>query len=243
MLEYSRLSEILNVLSEKKSTTVRELAEQLYVSDATVRRDLNILEKQGHVQRVFGGVILLENDQKELPFYGHTTEDTNKEEIAEKAASFISNGDTIMLEASSTVNAIIRHLKRFKNLTIITNSALTAGGLQELDAKVFITGGFMPRNSQGFVGSFAENTIRTYNADVLFFTCGGLSIDGQCTDTNSDEMSIRRVMLEQSRKHILMLDSGKFGKKHCFNVCHMRDVDVLVSDSPFTGLGQEKQLL
>lgn len=241
MLEYSRLSEILNILSQKKSSSVRSLAQTLYVSDATVRRDLNVLEKQGHVRRVFGGVILLENDQKELPFYGHTSEDAGKGEIALKAVERINNGDVIMLDASSTVNAMIRHLKRFKGLTIITNSALTAGGLQELDAKVFVTGGYMLRNSQGFVGSFAENMVRNYNADLMFFTCGGLTMDGRCTDAANDEMSIRRVMMKHSKKHILLCDSGKFGKEYCFNVCSMDEVDELISDAPFTGYGKEKQ--
>lgn len=243
MLEYSRLSEILNILSEKKSSSVRALAQKLYVSDATVRRDLNILEKQGHVRRVFGGVILLESDQKDLPFYGHTTQDASMEAIAVKAVERIKNGDVIMLDASSTSNALIRHLKRFKSLTIITNSALTAGGLQELEARVYVTGGYMPRNSQGFVGNFAESMIRNYHADVLFFSCGGISMDGVCSDVVSDEMNIRRVMLRHSRKHILLCDSSKFGKQNCFNLCTLDDVDELISDAPFTGHGREKQLL
>lgn len=243
MLEYNRLSQILKILSEKKSCTVQLLARQLYVSESTVRRDLNILERQGHVRRVFGGVILLENDQKDLPFYGHTSQETSKEIMAQRAVELIENGSVIMLDASSTVNALIRYLNRFKGLTIITNSAMTAGGLQELDARVYITGGYMPRNSQGFVGSFAENMIRRYNADVLFFSCGGLSMTGQLSDTADEEMSIRRVMLHQARKRVLMCDSGKFGRSLCFNLCSMDDVDVLMSDSPFSGTGKEKQLL
>lgn len=241
MLEYSRLSEILNILSEKKSSSVHALAQKLYVSDATVRRDLNVLEKQGHVRRVFGGVILLESDQKDLPFYGHTTQDASMEDIALKAVERIDNSSVIMLDASSTSNALIRHLKRFKGLTIITNSALTAGGLQELDARVFVTGGYMPRNSQGFVGNFAENMIRNYYADVLFFSCGGISMDGVCSDVVCDEMSIRQVMMQHSRRRILLCDSSKFGKQHCFNLCTLDDVDELISDAPFPGKGRDKQ--
>ena len=160
MYEYDRLREILNILAEQKSASVRALAQKLYVSDVTVRRDLNRLEKQGQVRRVFGVVILLENDQRGVPFYGHTTQDTVREELALKALDFIKNGDALMLDASSTSNALIRHLKRFRDLSIITNSAITIGGLQELDARIFITGGYMPRNCQGFVGSYAESMIR-----------------------------------------------------------------------------------
>lgn len=243
MLEYNRLNQIMNLLSEKKSSSVRSLAQELYVSDATVRRDLNILEKQGNVRRVFGGVILLESDQKDMPFYGHTTEDPSKEEIALKAVERISNGDIIMIDASSTATALIRHLKRFKSLTIITNSACTTGGLQELDARVFVTGGYMPRNSQGFVGPFAESMVRHYNADLFFFSCGALALDGRVSDAVSDEMSIRRVMMRQSHKRILLCDSSKFGKEQCFNLCTLDEVDELISEAPFSGVEKEKQQL
>jgi len=243
MLGFTRLNEILALLSEDKSSTVHALAQKLYVSDATLRRDLTLLEKQGYVRRVFGGVLLLESDQKDLPFYGHTTLDSSKEEIALKAAERINNGDVIMLDASSTANALIRHLVRFKGLTIITNSALTAGGLQELDARVFITGGHMPRHSQGFVGSFAESMIRNFNADICFFSCGALSLDGQVSDAVSEETPIRRAMMDRSRRRILLCDSSKFGRQACFNLCRLDDVDELISDAPFPGIGKEKQRL
>jgi len=207
-----------------------------------VRRDLTLLEKQGNVRRVFGGVILLESDQKDLPFYGHTTEEASKESIALKAIELINNGDVIMLDASSTANALIRHLNRFKGLTVITNSAITTGGLQELNARVFVTGGFMPRHSQGFVGSYAETMISNFHADLLFFSCGGLSLNGIVSDTVNDEMSIRRVMMRHSKKSILLCDSSKFGLQHCFNLCSVDDLDELISDTPFPGVGKEKQL-
>lgn len=241
MFEISRLQEILNTLSESKSASVHDLAQKLYVSEATIRRDLNTLEKQGHVHRVFGGVVLLESDRKDVPFYGHTTLDESKEAIALKAVELIHNGDSIMIDASSTAGALIHHLKRFKGLTIITNSALVAGGLQELDAQVYVTGGYMPRNSQGFVGSYAEAMVRNYNADLFFFSCGGLTADGQVSDVSSEEMSIRRVMLQHSKKRVLLCDCQKFGLQHCFNLCTLDDVDELISDAPFTGRGREKQ--
>lgn len=242
MLGVNRLQEILNILSEDKSSSVHSLAQKLYASEATIRRDLNHLEKEGYVRRVFGGVVLMENDQTEMPFFGHSTKDSGKEEIAQKAAELIHNGDVIMIDASSTAGALIRYLVRFKRLTVITNSALIAGGLQKLDARVFVTGGYMPQNSQGFVGSYAEAMVRNYHADLLFFSCGGLAMDGQVSDVSCDEMSIRRVMMQHARKRILLCDQHKFGLQHCFNLCALDEVDMLISDAPFTGKGREKQL-
>ena len=241
MYEFNRLQKITEVLSEQKSISVQALAKILYVSEATVRRDLNALEKQGQVRRVFGGVVLMENDIPNTAFHGRSTRDAELEKMALLALDHIRNGDTIMLDASSSACAIIPHLKRFRNLTVITNSTVSTAGLQDLDAQVYMTGGFMPRHSQGYVGSYAESMLRNFKANTLFFSCAGLSMDGRVSDATSDENSIRRVMLEQSAKHVLLCDSPKFGKDFCYTITNMDRIDALISDAPFTGIGREKQ--
>jgi DeoR/GlpR family transcriptional regulator of sugar metabolism len=242
MYEFDRLREIQNILMQSKSASVKMLGQKLYVSEATVRRDLNALEKQGLVRRVFGGVVLIEGDQKDIPFYAQLAQgDELKEGIALEAIERIKNGDVLMLDASSTVSRLIRHLKRFQRLTIITNSGLTMSGLQELDAKVIITGGLMMRNSQGFVGNYAEEMVRNFNADLFFFSCGGLSADGRISDMISEETSIRRVMLSHSRRRILLCDSSKFGRECCYNLCTTDDVDEIISDQPYPSAGRSKQ--
>ena len=243
MYEIDRLRHILNILSEDKSASVQMLAEKLYVSAATVRRDLNILEKQGQVRRVFGGVILMENDHAATAFHGRSTKASELDEIAQTAATHIKSGDTIMLDASSTACAIIPHLKRFRNLTIITNSAVSTAGLQDLDAQVFVTGGFMPKNSQGHVGFYAEEMIRNFKADILFFTCAGLAADGCFYDKTDTEASMHKIMMRHSLRRILLCDSGKFCREPCYAVAHLDDIDVLISDAPFTGVGKEKQFV
>ena len=243
MYEYDRHREIINILSETKSASVHSLAQKLYVSEATVRRDLTELEKQGQVRRVFGGVILLENDHITTAFHGRSTREAELDKIAQRAVEYIHNGDVLMMDASSSASAILRYLKRFKGLTLITNSAITIGGLQDINAQVFVTGGYMPKNSQGFVGAYAENMVRNFNADLFFFSCAGLSMDGRVTDISSDENSIRKVMFQQARRRILLCDRSKFGKSLCFNTCSLDQVDALISDQPFTGKGAEKQHL
>ena len=233
MYEFDRLREIVGILSKTKSASVRTLAQTLYVSEATVRRDLTALEKQGRVRRVFGGVVLIEGDQEDIPFFVQLQKDESKERIVAEAIKHIRNGDVLMLDASSTVSLMIRHLKRFQRLTIITNAGVTMSGLQELDAKIIVTGGLMMRNSQGFVGSYAEAMARNFNADLFFFSCGGITADGKVSDHISEETSIRRVMMRQSRKRILLCDSSKFGRECCYNLCTVDDVDEVISDQPY----------
>lgn len=242
--EFDRLREIMAILIQSKSASVRMLAQTLYVSEATVRRDLTALEKQGLVRRVFGGVLLLEGNQEEIPFYARLAQtDEHKEGIAVEATERIRNGDVLMLDASSTVSMMIRHLKRFQRLTIITNAGATMTSLQALDAKVIITGGLMMRNSQGFVGNYAETMVRNFNADLFFFSCGGISADGRVSDNISEETSIRRVMMRHSRKRILLCDSSKFGLECCYNLCTVDDVDEIISDQPFRCAGKSEGAL
>lgn len=240
MYEYDRLREIMNILTQSKSASVRMLAKTLFVSEASIRRDLTALEKHGLVRRVFGGVLLIEGDQEEIPFYARLPEkDESKESIALEAVKRIKNGDVLMMDASSTVSLMIPHLKRFQRLTIISNASATMTGLQELDAKILITGGLMMRNSQGFVGSYAEAMVRNFNADLFFFSCGGISLDGKVSDIISEETSIRRVMMSQCRRRILLSDSSKFGRECCYNLCTVDDVDEIISDAalPFASKG------
>ena len=159
-----------------------------------------------------------------------------------EAVEHIKNGDVMMLDASSTVSRMIRHLKRFQRLTIITNSGITMSGLQELDAKIIITGGLMMRNSQGFVGSYAEAMVRNFNAGLFFFSCGGVSADGRVSDLISEEISIRRVMMHHSRKRILLCDSSNFGRECCYNLCTVDDVDEIISDQAFKRTGMTGEI-
>ncbi|MGI6237416.1 MAG: DeoR/GlpR family DNA-binding transcription regulator [Candidatus Excrementavichristensenella sp.] len=235
MYEYNRLQGIMDMLEACKSSSIHDLAQKFYVSETTIRRDLNELEKQGKVRRVFGGVLLMERDLVTTPFYGHTTIDKDKQEIAQIASQYIQNGNTIMLDASSTTLALVPYLKRFKRLTIITNSAVSVASLQDLDADVFVTGGYMMHNSQGYTGNYAEEMLRNFNADILFFSASGLSMEGKITNQSYEAIAMIRVMLTQSRKKYFMCDSSKFDRENTYTVCWLNDIDGVITNKPFTG--------
>ena len=241
MYEYDRLKSILEILKINRSATVEELAKKLYVSDTTIRRDLNKLESRGFVRRVFGGVVLLDNDRSDIPFYSATDNNyTQKSIVAKMAVDYIQDGDVLMLDASMTVSLLIPHLRRFTGLTIITNASMSMPGLQDLDAKIYCTGGLALRNSQGYVGCYAENNIRNFHAEKLFFTCRGLTTDGYMCEQSAEEVELHKVMFKHSYKHILLVDSTKFGKQYCYSLGTLDNVDVFLSDGHFPGW-HEKQ--
>lgn len=231
MFEIERLDRILALLRDKQTATVKSLAVQLYASEATVRRDLNELEKRGLVKRVHGGVVLLDSANRELPLYVREQQNVEaKRIIAGKAAHYLLDGQVIFLDASSTVMFLIKYLESFQSLTIITNGLKTAQELSTLNHKVYCTGGLMLHNSSAYVGDFAADFVRHFNADLFFFSSRGVTEDGRITDESSEETNIRRVMFAQSRQRIFLCDKSKIGKTYCYNLCHTNQTDAFITD-------------
>lgn len=234
MFELERLEKIQDILSERNTMSVRHLAEQLFVSETTIRRDLNELERQGLVKRIHGGVVLLAGPNRELPLYMRERQNSEaKELIASRALTHIHNGQVLFFDASSTVQRMVRHLTQFRDLTIITNGLKTAQELSSLSHNVYCTGGLQLHNSSAYVGHIAERTVREFSADLFFFSSRGLSENGKITDASAEETQLRRVMFEQSEKRIFLCDSSKFGNTYCHNLCRLEQVDAMISDKAF----------
>ena len=231
---YEREERILSALLEKESMSIRELSAQLYVSQPTLRRDLIKLEQMGKIVRTHGGAQLLTKpaDQK-IPFYLRQQEQNDaKSWMAAQAVEFIRDGDIIMLDGSTSAHTIIPLLSRFHNLIVITNSAKSAFLLGNMGIENICTGGRMITRSLCYVGEDAERTVRNYNADVLFFSCRGLSMDGRLTDTSVEENVLRRCMLSQSARRVLLCDSSKLGNVYLNNLCALSEVDNLICEKP-----------
>lgn len=231
---YEREERILSALLEKESVSIRELSAQLYVSQPTLRRDLIKLEQMGKIVRTHGGAQLLTKpaDQK-IPFYLRQQEQNDaKTRMAEQAVEWIRDGDIIMLDGSTSAHTVIPLLTRFHNLIVITNSAKSAFLLGNMGIENICTGGRMIPRSLCYIGEDAERTVRNYNADVLFFSCRGLSMDGRLTDTSVEENDLRRHMLRQSAKRILLCDSSKIGNVYLNNLCNLSEIDQLICEEP-----------
>lgn len=231
MLEEDRLNHILEYLRQNQTATVHVLSKRLYVSEATVRRDLNELAVRGMVKRLHGGAVLLDSANRELPLYIRQQQNAAaKQTIAAQAAQHLQDGQVIFLDASSTVMYLIKYLENFENLTIITNGIRTAQELQSLSHRVYCTGGRMLHHSCAYVGQHAEDFVRHFNADLFFFSSQGLAEDGRITDDSEEETHIRKVMLQQSRKKVFLCDSSKVGPVYCHNLCRLDQVDGYITD-------------
>ena len=227
-----RQQQIMKRLQEEPEITVSALAKALHVSDPTIRRDFTELAKRGLITKVYGGARLHQGAaDSEIPFLLRENEKSSaKVEMGRKAAEYVHDGMVIMLDGSTSAYYIVPYLARFKDLIVITSGAKTAVALAEMNIRTFSTGGQMITHSFSYIGEQAESFVRQINADILFFSCHGLSLDGKMTDVSIEEATLRRVMFEHSRMKILLCDSGKIGKTYFYNMGNIRDIDAVVSN-------------
>ena len=232
MYNLERQEQIIKILEERKSISVQQLSALLYVSQPTVRRDLDILSRQGKVQRTHGGVVLRKASDAEIPLmFREDQNNAAKKAIAEKAALLIHDGDVIFLDASSTVSYLVPHLKKFRDLLVITNSPKTSMRLGEQNIKNYCTGGLLLAHSIAYVGSETEKFISGINADVFFFSSRGYTEDGYITDSSEREVAAKKAMLQNAKKSYYLCDSSKRGKKFAFNVCSSKALAGIIDET------------
>ena len=224
---------ILEILSKERRVTVNDLAKRLYASCPSIRRDLVSLEKQQLLRRIHGGAILEENciSAQKIPFVIREYEQADKKvEIARRASEFVSDGDVIFLDASSTAYNMLPFIESKKDITVITNGLKIINSLSESHVKCISTGGtFMP-SCMVFVGDDAVRTVSYYHADKVFFSCRGISESGELTDISSEENRVRLAMIERSDKSYLLCTGEKIGKVYTHKLCDREEITSIITE-------------
>lgn len=229
-----REKSILSALLKNKRVSVKELAKELYASEPSIRRDLKRLEDAGIVKRTHGGAILEEQNRSymKIPFVLRELEGSDaKIIIAKKAAEIVKNGDTVMLDASSSAYAIVPFLAEKTNVTVITSGLKALSLLCELGINAYSTGGRVLPASLSLVDSDCLDMLSNYNADVAFFSCRGISPDGMITDFSVEENLVRRKMIERSDRAYLLCTEMKMGKTYFNNICSVDDITGVISEA------------
>lgn len=233
MLNLERLEYILQELKQKKAVYVNQLAAKYFVSPSTIRRDLDLLEKEGLLRRTYGGAMLIEHQSSEIPYFVRKSENqTAKNLICELAADLVAEDQFIFLDVTSSVAFMVPHLKNKANLKVLTNSAQIA--LDCLDqlhsAHIFCTGGWMSSFSRGFVGETARQRIAEFHTDLAFFSARSISLEHGITDVNEEDVYLKQQMIKGSRAAVFLCDSTKFDKTSYRQVCKIEDIDYLVTN-------------
>ena len=233
MLAIERRNAILEKLQAERRVVVSELSILYDVSEETIRRDLEKLESEGYAVKSYGGAVLNENVNIELPYNIRKNKNViGKQKIADLISQTIYDGDYIFLDASSTAVAIAKTIKGKKGLTIITNSLEIAIELLDVpDCKVISTGGEIVSTAFGLVGHVTDKTIRSYYVDKAIVSSKGLDIGKGFTDSDERHANNKRSMLESARVKILAVDSSKFDRVSFAKIGDLRDITMIVTDT------------
>ena len=232
MLVEERQRAILEYLKQKPDLKVSELAELLHVSEPTVRRDFTELHNKKLITKHYGGAILNQGTaDREIPFLLRENEGSAaKSEMGREAAELIKDGMVIMLDGSTSAYHLVPYLEGKKDLIVVTSGAKTAIALAEANIQTFSTGGKMIIHSFSYVGEEAESFVRRFNADILFFSCRGVSLNGDMSDRSIEEANLRRVMMERSKKKILLCGSEKIGKGYFYSMGNVDRLDGIICE-------------
>lgn len=232
MLAIERRNEIAELLTSRGKVIVSELAKEFSVTEETIRRDLERLEKDGIATKTYGGAVAGGASSADIPYrvrLGVNVE--KKKRVAERIASLIGDGQRIMLDASSTAIYVVRALKSKKKLTVITNSVEILLELADKpDWTVLSTGGILKEGALSLTGSSAERMIRSYHVDIAVCSCKGLDMKMGISDSNEKDALIKQAVFESAERRVLALDSDKFDRMSFVKVCDVSDIDTVVTD-------------
>ena len=230
-----RRDDLLQLLEEAGSVSITELSQRFRVSEMTVRRDLDLLQDQGHVLRTHGGAVLALSAGIEPRYVAKQRVNAAlKARIARYAAEqLVGDGQVLLLEGGTTVTTMAPHLAAHRDLTVVTNGLYTANALRELlpRATVMSTGGILRDLSYTFVGPSVAVFLKNLHADTLFVSATGLTLRHGFTDPNPMEVQVRHWMAESADRVVALLDSSKFGVVSATTVTGASEIDVLVTDA------------
>lgn len=232
MLAFERYAGIKSELTKNKKVFVSELAVSFGVTEETIRRDLEKLEQEGFCTRIYGGAFLNSHTNEEISYKKRNTiNQQEKQDIGKKVSRLIKDGDSLVVDSSSTALAVIYELyHQKKNLTILTNSieALRLGSTN--NQQIISTGGNLRPFSFSLVGSEAIEALRKYNVDTAILGCKGVAMGQGVTESNSFDADVKRAMIEQASKIIVVADHDKFDQIALMNLLPLEKVDYLVTD-------------
>lgn len=244
MMKEERWERMLSVISERGYVSVHRLAEDLYVSMPTVRRDLTELEHRGLVIRSRGGVKLPDEGHSQIPIvFRNNFKIQEKRRLCEAAAALVQDGAVVYIDPSSTFLRIADLLAGKKGIIVVTNSMPIATALIEAGVRTFCTGGELGGVAYSFTGGKAEAFAADFNYDIALYSSYGVNERGVITDTSESEISLRRVVMKQSRMNVYVCSGEKFSISTPFNFVPLSSMDVVVTDTKvpeYCGLDKEK---
>ncbi|BBI30857.1 DeoR/GlpR family DNA-binding transcription regulator [Cohnella abietis] len=237
LLSEERKQHILIQLDTIGKVRVISLAEQLQVSNETIRRDLFVLEEEGRLKRVYGGAIKVQYDEGEPPYQQRQILNYEaKKTIGYRAVDLIQDGNTIYMDTGTTIHELARSLKDKKRITVITNSLTVANLLTEslsqalFSGRVIILGGEISPEQQSVNGYLPQEMLKNLYVDKAFVSVGGISIETGISDYDMNDSVITRMAISKAKEVIILVDYSKISIQAFCHIAPLELIDVVVCE-------------
>jgi len=234
LTSFERRQSLLELLRKQPGLRVPEMARELGISDGTVRNDLNALEQQGRLTRVHGGAVLNNELQSSSSTFGIRYQEHVNEKncIGQRAAQLVQDGDSILLDASSTAYYLSLNLKDRIRLRVVTNGIDVACLLaRNTTNTVVLLGGVVTPYGSSVTGSLSEQIIHDLHVQRAFVSCSGFSLERGLTDVHLDEAELKSKAITSAREVIALVDSSKMGKEDLTSFASIKQITHVFTDS------------
>lgn len=234
MIPENRRDEILAILKQQGYCSVEQLAKQIYVSVATIRRDLTQLEHEGLIKRIHGGASCFKGDMPMLPFaLRNKAMMKEKVRIGEAAARLLKDHDSVFFDSCSTCLCVVKALHPQIRLTALTNSAVIAQALADYpNVDVEMVGGRYDAKNLSVYGAEGEQYIASRHAKYSFISVNSVDENYGMSNISKLDISMKQAFAMHSDQVVLLIDSSRMNRKNYYKVFDFEDIDILITDRP-----------
>jgi DeoR family fructose operon transcriptional repressor len=228
LLEPERHRIILEALKKKNTVKLQELVELTNSSESTIRRDLTQLEQEKFLKRVHGGAARLQGKLQEPTMTEKSSKNLQaKGLIARYAGSLVEEGDTIYLDAGSTVFEMISFLP--PNIVVVTNGLMHANMLLEKNIKTYLLGGFIKPTTKAMIGRGALESLEKYRFDKCFMGVNGIHPQFGYTTPDQEEAMVKQLAISLSREAFIVADESKFSEISFAKIADLKDAVIITN--------------
>lgn len=234
-MRISRIDNLEQYILEHKTVSIDDLCDEFGISKNTVRRDLEVLVSRGSVEKVYGGVVAAENAAiipELVTFHERANRNLDgKQRIAQLAASYVRERDTIFIDSGTTTMNIVDYLTHLSSVTVITASIQVINkSMNHPNINLIVLPGTLKRDTASLVGSSCLEYLEDFNIARGFMTCTGFSVQSGVCNASTEEYSIKKAALKKCQKRYLLADSSKFGKTSLMTYGEISQFNYLITD-------------
>jgi DeoR family fructose operon transcriptional repressor len=235
MIPEERKREIARIVQEQNGASVHELADELSVSESTIRRDLKKMDQEGLIQRSHGGALPIKKLADEPSFDQRSVQNLDaKKAIADRALNEVSEGQVVFFDSGTTVLEVAKRLPKDGSTVSVTNSIELGFELGKEDGNLKITGGNQRNRSRSLVGPVTERFLSNHQFDILLLGTNSIDLGTGLSTPNEQEARVKQLMVSQSERVVLLADGSKLDQRSYVKFADLGDVDMFITDDRLT---------